>query len=207
MKNLIWMAIATLLLLNVSGCFLRMDCHPDPYMIGDFRKSNFALVPQKIFAPYTVNDVNDDKECPVPEKVKVPRSLLAINDLLSKGQKVSLYIQERQTEGGGISESRWESLYLDLYGSNKNFSIMDSSFFAKTTRSTSQGNLKSVSPDELGFMTQTDRNKIIEMTGVTHIYTIENQRKRSGAFKTDYFGGRLLEMATGKVIAVDEAQD
>lgn len=52
------------------------------------------------------------------------------------------------------------------------------------------------------FMTQTDRNKIIEMTGVTHIYIIENQRTRSGAFKTDYFGGRLLEMATGKVIAV-----
>lgn len=84
---------------------------------------------------------------------------------------------------------------------------MDSSFFNKVERTVTSADLKAASSNEIVFLSQTDRAKIIEPTGVTHMYTLNNARLRNGAFSTTYFSGRLIDMLTGKVIIVDEAED
>lgn len=191
--------------LIASGCSSR--CMKDAYITESFNRSNFRTVPYDRYKYENINFVDNETGCPTPKNIRVPKSIITIDEILSNGQKVSLYIKFTGSEGGGIYESKWENMYLDLFGSRTNFSIMDSAFFSKIDRIKTEADAKNTSPDELSFTSQTDRTKIMELTGVTHIYVMNRERARNGAFKTTYFSGRLLDMATGKVIAIDEADD
>lgn len=101
------------------------------YITESFNKSNFASVPYDNYQQIPVNFTDNGTRCPAPEKIKIPQSMLRINDMLSKGQKITLYVKSKNADDGGIYAARWENLYLNVFGSNGNFLLWTLHFLTK----------------------------------------------------------------------------
>jgi membrane-associated protease RseP (regulator of RpoE activity) len=94
-------------------------------------------------------------------------------------------------------QSDHEGLFLSAYGTSENFSIVD--------RSRLKQILDEFQFRQVGFVSDKLRTKIGEMTGATHILDISFSRFQ-GRYSSydDIMNARLIEIESGKVLAVDQ---
>ena len=94
-------------------------------------------------------------------------------------------------------QSYHEGLFLSAYGTSENFSIVD--------RARLKQILDEFQFSQVGFVSDKLRAKIGEMTGATHILDISFSRYqgRDRSYE-DVTNARLIEIESGKVLAVDQ---
>ena len=144
----------------------------------------------------------------LPKQRKRLLSALKIEDLLLENKRVSLAIVVSDIRNSYPNSSDWilaeknhqlsdiEAGMLQAFSDFKNFTIVD--------RSRLQNILAEHRLEQLGLISDEIRNKIGEFTGATLIYDITYQRFIGAANKPDdYQSGRLIDVQTGNVLAVD----
>jgi len=147
-----------------------------------------------------------------PKQKRRLSSALKIDELLLNDKRVSIAIivsdvknsypnvpQDWVSAQRNNTLSDMEAGMIQSFGSFKSFSIVD--------RSRLQNILGEHQLAQMGFVSDEIRNKIGEFTGATHIYDITYQRF-IGAYNQpqDLQTGRLIDVQTGNVIAVDNVQ-
>lgn len=151
-----------------------------------------------------------------PTIIKIPPTVFKIGELLDNEKKVSLVIVVSEVKNSMPQNSNdqikswedsvrnnWQSkiegVFINMFGNDKNFSIIDRSRL-KNILDEFQFNLT-------GFVSDKLRAKIGEMTGATHLIDINISRFSSGySGFIDITNVRLIEIETGKVLAVDTSE-
>lgn len=147
-----------------------------------------------------------------PITVKIRRTLASIQAQVFDNKKVALAVVVsdvkstfemkpdvyaswaegvRNEEQTGI-----ESFYLNNLGKNPNFSIVD--------RSRTQSILEEFKMGQTGLVSDAARVKIGEMTGATHLLDVSYARFKTSQGYDDVINARLIDIASGKVLAVDQ---
>jgi hypothetical protein len=143
--------------------------------------------------------------------IKGPRTVLKIRNLVLENKKVAMAIIVSDVKNSFPNvpndwadsiRIQWQSIYENLlitgFETKENFSIVD--------RSRLKQILDEFQFNQSGFVSDKLRTKIGEMTGATHILDISFSRFRSsdGKGKDDIINARLIEIESGKVLAVDQ---
>ncbi|HEY6837230.1 MAG TPA: CsgG/HfaB family protein, partial [Geobacteraceae bacterium] len=93
-------------------------------------------------------------------------------------------------------QTSMENFYLNNLGKNPNFSIVD--------RSRTRTILEEFKMSQSGLVSDTMRVKIGEMTGATHLLDVSFSRFNAGRGHNDVVNARLIDIASGRVLAVDQ---
>lgn len=145
-----------------------------------------------------------------PRMIKVRPTEIKISKLLDENKKVTIAVVVSEVKNSYQNvpkdwsdsirnnlQSDHESGLLSGFGEDEKFSVVD--------RSRLKQILDEFQFNQLGFVSDKLRAKIGEMTGATHILDISFSRFQ-GRFngKDDILYARLLEIESGKVLAVDQ---
>jgi hypothetical protein len=199
MKRLFVLAILIFILLGCHSNKRKFEsCSP----VGDvlkWKKNNFTVI-----APadkYGFDDIyNVRKGCPKPSQIRVPNSAVIVEDLLSIGMRINIFV----LAGVGLEDGEGviadcEGLYLKAFGRNGNFSIIDRIKLNSVLREQAIG--------QTGLISEVEASKAGKLAGATHIYHITASVAKNGPFKTVYFSGRLIEIESGQVLSIDRLEN
>ena len=143
--------------------------------------------------------------------MKVPPTVIIMRKLLYGNNKVviAIIVSEVKNSFPNVPmdwadsvrnnlQSKYESNLLSDFGQIENFSVVD--------RSRLKQILDEFQFSQSGFVSDKLRVKIGEMTGATHIFDISFSRFRGRHpnEKDDTLNARLIEIESGKVLAVDQ---
>jgi membrane-associated protease RseP (regulator of RpoE activity) len=145
-----------------------------------------------------------------PRMIKMRPTQLKIQRLVYEGKKVTVAVIVSEVKNSYLNvpkdwadsirnnlQSDHEGGLLSAFGKNENFSIVD--------RSRLKQILDEYQFNQLGFVSDKLRAKIGEMTGATHILDISFSRFQSQYNDSDdILNARLIEIESGKVLAVDQ---
>ncbi len=165
----------------------------------NWKKNNFTVI-----APadkYRFDNIyNVRKGCPTPSQIRVPNSAVVVEDLLSRGLRINIFVLAGVgLEGGEGVIADCEGLYLKAFGQNNNFSIIDRIKINSVLREQSFG--------QTGLIPEAEASKAGKLAGATHIYHITASMAKNGPFKTVYFSGRLIEIESGRVLSIDRLEN
>jgi membrane-associated protease RseP (regulator of RpoE activity) len=147
-----------------------------------------------------------------PKMIKTLRTAMKIQNLLLENNKVSIAIivSEVKNSFPNVSKDWADSMRINLQSGyesflifrlgekNENFSIVD--------RSRLKQILDEFQFSQSGFVSDKLRAKIGEMTGATHILDVSFSRFQSSSGMDDITSARLVEIESGKVLAVDQVK-
>jgi len=128
--------------------------------------------------------------------LKVPNAVVAIDQMLSKDQKVRLYITVRK-EDGGYYETKWKNIFLRFFGTNTDFSIVDRPKLDNTLKEEHGSEISGIMPSDKDL-------NALKQAGVTHMFIINGVRSY---FITAKITGNLIDIETAKIISTDEVMD
>jgi hypothetical protein len=144
-----------------------------------------------------------------PKMVKGLRTVLKIQNLVSENKKVILAIIVSEVKNSFPNvpkdwadsmrinlQSSYESRLMTALETKENFSIVD--------RSRLKQILDELQFSQSGFVSDKLRAKIGEMTGATHILDLSYARFKSNFGMDETVNARLIEIESGKVLAVDQ---
>jgi membrane-associated protease RseP (regulator of RpoE activity) len=147
-----------------------------------------------------------------PMTLKIRQTLASIQSLVLDNEKVVLAVVVSDVKSTfemkpdvytswaeGVrneEQTSMESFYLNNLGKNHNFSIVD--------RSRTQTILEEFKMGQTGLVSDTMRAKIGEMTGATHLLDVSFSRFRTTQGYDDVVNARLIDIASGTVMAVDQ---
>src|SRR5208283_5177116 len=155
---------------------LASDCPVIGNGFIDGRVFKLAVVPADKYPSYKIN--MDDNKCPQPKTVYIPKAVIIIDDILKQNKPVALYVAGRHDDGGGLLEAKWEGLFLSIFGSNKNFTIVE--------RYKLKDIFKETSLTQTGVMAKDESDKKLKFKAATHELIVNGLRSQNGMFKTDY---------------------
>ena len=142
--------------------------------------------------------------------IKVRPTEIKIHKLLDENKKVTIAVVVSEVKNSSQNvpkdwadsirnnlQSDHESFLLSDFGEDEKFSVVD--------RSRLKQILEEFQFNQLGFVSDKLRAKIGEMTGATHILDISFSRFRGRINdQDDILNARLVEIESGKVLAVDQ---
>ena len=142
--------------------------------------------------------------------VKVPPTSIILRKLIIENKRVAIATIVSEVKSSfpnappdwadsmrNSLQSRYESNLLSGLGQYENFSVVD--------RSRLKEILNEFQFSQMGFVSDKLRLKIGEMTGATHILDISLSRFQSSTHgRDDMLNARLIEIESGKVLAVDQ---
>jgi uncharacterized protein (UPF0262 family) len=145
---------------------------------------------------------NESKVKMLPTQLKIASLLILENKTVNLAVIVS---QVKNTYGvashdwydamRGSLQSQCEEVMIGDFGNHKNFSVVD--------RSRLKQILDEFRFSSSGFVSDKLRTKIGEMTGATHIEEISFTRYKTSLGSEDRSTNRLIDIESGKVLAVD----
>jgi hypothetical protein len=145
-----------------------------------------------------------------PQMIKALRTLKKIQNLLLEDQKVSIAIIVSEVKNSfknvppDWSDSMRNQLQSTYEGGLLKFADESGLPLSVVDRSRLKQILGEFQFSQSGFVSDKVRAKIGEMTGATHIVDISFSRFPSGFGKDDILNARLIEIETGKILAVDQ---
>jgi len=148
----------------------------------------------------------------VTKLVKMRRTVLKIIDLLDEKKRVNIavIVSEVKNSFSYVSgdwvasmrnnvQSYTEMMLLSNFGQQENFSVVD--------RTRLKHILDEYNFSQSGFVSDKLRARIGEMTGATYLFDISFSRFRSRDYeKDDIVNSRLIEIESGKILAVDQVK-
>ncbi|HUK99548.1 MAG TPA: hypothetical protein VLX29_01690, partial [Nitrospirota bacterium] len=173
-----------------------LGCQLCPNLVvipADWKNNNFQIVaPQK----FPDIKVTMHKQVCSHALLKVPNAVVALSEILSKDQKIILYVADRKSKVRGYYESKWENIFLQFFGMNANFLILDQSRLDPIIKEQGLGMSGTVSLDK--------DPKVLKLAGVTHMFIVDRMQNE---IKNAKMTGSLIDIDTGKVMTVDSIMD
>jgi hypothetical protein len=158
----------------------------------EWKDNNFQIVSAQKFPNIEVP--RNHQECST-KLLKVPNTVVAISDMLSKNQKISLYVTDHK-ENAGYYAIKWKNIFLRFFGTNTNFSIVD--------RSKLDEILKEHGSEISGIMSSDKNSKALKQAGVTHMFVVDGMRRHVIPVQIT---GKLIDIETAKIISTDVIMD
>ena len=144
-----------------------------------------------------------------PKMIKILQTTMKIRNILFENKKVTIAIivSEVKNSFPNVPEDWADSIRINLQSSYErilmsefarleNFSIVD--------RSRLKQILDELQFSQSGFVYDKLRAKIGKMTGATHILDLSYARFKSSFGKDDVANARLIEVESGKILAIDQ---
>ena len=147
--------------------------------------------------PLKNSNFNDGKEM---------NSALYMNQLLQRGERVSLFILGGQIYSQGKLSLDWkntlqngaEEFWLNAFKPCSMCSIVNRSYL--------QNNIDEIALSSSGMISDSTRIKIGELTGATHLLLIEgNDNSNSLGYQAWTVYWKLIDIKTGKLMTIDKS--
>lgn len=200
MKKLLF--ISAILIFLLFGCHSNKRKLENCSAVGDvlnWKKNNFTVITP--VDKYGFDNIyNVRKGCPIPSQIRVPNSAVVVDDLLSKGNRVNIFVLAGSgLEGAESVIADCEGVFLKAFVRNSNFSVIDRIKINSVLSEQARG--------QTGLIAEAEASKAGKLAGATHIYHISATVAKNGPFKTVYFSGRLIEIESGRVLSIDRLEN